>query len=68
MAIPATSIFTIWWCSMKKGDLVFNEQHGRIGILVDRRVTDTGFVILSIYYNGEIRPYTEHHWEVLKKV
>jgi hypothetical protein len=53
---------------MKAGDLVFNEQHGRIGILVDRRVTDTGFVILSIYYNGEIRPYTEHHWEVLKKV
>jgi len=51
---------------MKVGDLVINDQHNRIGILVGRRVTDTGFVILSIYYNGEIRPYTEHHWRVLK--
>ena len=53
---------------MKAGDLVFNEQHGRIGILIDRRVTETGFVILSIYYDGEGRPYTEHHWEGVKKV
>ena len=53
---------------MKIGDLVFNEQHGRIGILMDRRVTVTGFVILSIYYNGEVRSYAEYHWEVLKKV
>ena len=51
---------------MKKGDLVINDQHGWIGLLLDRRVTETGFVILTIHANGDTRPYTEHHWRVLK--
>jgi|MDTC01.1.fsa_nt_gb hypothetical protein len=51
---------------MKKGDLVINDQHGWIGLLLDRRVTETGFVILTIHVNGDTRPYTEHHWRVLK--
>ena len=50
---------------MKKGDLVINDQHGWIGLLLDRRVTETGFVILTIHVNGDTRPYTEHHWRVL---
>tara|TARA_B100000161_G_scaffold261810_1_gene230682 strand:- start:206 stop:388 length:183 start_codon:yes stop_codon:yes gene_type:complete len=51
---------------IKKGDLVINDKHGWIGLLVDKMVTSTGFVILSIYLNGEIRPYTQHHWRLLK--